>query len=79
MLRHYAAHGVGGFLLHLISGVGIGAQGEACVEVSQHAADRSNVHTILQRHRCEGVPQIVQPDMFDPGAFQDFLLLIGIL
>ena len=41
--------------------VGVSVQCEACGVVSEHTADRFHVHAVLQRHGCEGVPQIVEP------------------
>ena len=35
-LCHEAAHGLGGFILLLAGGMGVCAQGEACVVVTQH-------------------------------------------
>ena len=35
-LRHEAAHGLCGFLLHLSCGVGVGSQGESRVVVTEH-------------------------------------------
>ena len=55
-LRHEAAHGFRRLILHLPGGVGVSAQGEACVVVAQHTGDRFDVHTILQGQRGEGVP-----------------------
>jgi len=34
--------------------MGVGVQGEACGEVTEHAADRLDVHTILQCNGGEG-------------------------
>ena len=50
--------------------MGIGIQGEACGEVAQHAADRFDVHTVLQRNGCEGVAEIVEPDLRDASPLQ---------
>ena len=36
--------------------MGIGVQGEACGEVTQHAGYGLDVHTVLQRNGGEGVP-----------------------
>lgn len=68
VLRHDAAHGVRRLLLHAVRGMGIGAQGEARVEVPEHAGDRANVHAVLQSGRSEGVSQIVQANMLDARA-----------
>ena len=55
-LRHEAAHGFRRLVLHLPSGVGVGAEGEARVVVPQHTGHRLDVHTVLQSQRGEGVP-----------------------
>ena len=55
-LRHEAAHGLCCLVLLLAGGMGVGAERESGVVVSQHTADRFHVHSILQRQRCEGVP-----------------------
>ena len=47
---HETAHSFRRLILHLASGVGIGAQGEACVIVAQHTGYRFDVHAVLQRH-----------------------------
>ena len=46
-LAHEIAHGLCRLILHLAGGVGVGAQGEARIVVTQHAGDCLNVHTIL--------------------------------
>ena len=46
-LCHETAHFLRGLLLHLPCGVGVGAEGEACIIVTQHTADRFHVHTVL--------------------------------
>ena len=35
------------FFLHLIGGVGVGVQGEACTEVAQHTGYRFHIHAVL--------------------------------
>ena len=55
-LRHEAAHGLCGLLLHLPRGVGVGSQGKAGVVVTQHAADGFHIHAVLQCQGREGVP-----------------------
>ena len=55
-LRHEIAHLFGCAFLHLLCDVGVGAEREACVEVTEHAGYRFHVYAILQRQRCECVP-----------------------
>lgn len=40
--------------------MGIGVQGEACREVSQHAGYRLDVHSVLEGDSGEGVAEIVE-------------------
>ena len=51
-----AADGVGGGALHSLRGVGVGAESEARVVVSQRAGQRLDVHAVLEGQRGEGVP-----------------------
>ena len=46
-LRHEIAHLFGGALLHLPRDVGVGAQCEACIKVTEHAGHRFYVHAVL--------------------------------
>lgn len=55
----HPAHGIGRLYLRRGGDVGVGVQREARAEVSQHAADGLYIHAVLQRQRCEGVPEIV--------------------
>ena len=51
-----AADGVGGGALHPLRGVGVGAESEARIVVSQRTGQRLDVHTVLEGQRGEGVP-----------------------
>ena len=62
-LRHEAAHFLRSLLLHLPSGVGVGAEGEARIIVAEHTADGFDVHAILQCQRCEGMSEVVKSDV----------------
>ena len=55
-LCHEAAHGPGGFVLFLGGGVGVGAECESCIVVSQHGGDGFDVHAVLEGQGGEGVP-----------------------
>ena len=46
-LCHEIAHLFGGAFLHLPRDVGVGAEREACVEVTEHAGHRFYVHAVL--------------------------------
>lgn len=58
---------VGDGIRRLALGLGgdvcVGVQGEACRVVAQHAADRLNVHAVLQGQSGEGVAQVVEADV----------------
>ena len=57
-LCHETAHFLRGLLLHLPSGVGVGAECEARIIVAEHTADGFDVHAILQCQRCEGMSEM---------------------
>ena len=43
--------------------MGVGVQGEACGEVTEHTADRLDVHAILQSDGRKGVTKVVESDL----------------
>ena len=47
---------IGGITFHFRRGVGVGAEGEASVVVSQRTGQRLDVHAVLEGQRGEGVP-----------------------
>ena len=53
--------------------MGIGVQSEPGREVAQHAADRLDIHTILQCQGCEGVAEVVESDLRDASPFENAL------
>ena len=55
-LCHEAAHGLCGFVLLLTGGVGVGAESEPRIVVSQHTADGFYIHTVLQGQCGKCVP-----------------------
>ena len=55
-LRHEAAHSLRGLLLHLPCDVGVGAEREACIEMSEHTRHRFCVYAILKRQGYKCVP-----------------------
>ena len=55
-LRHKIPHGFCSLILHLPGGVGVGAEGEARIVVSQHAANGLYVYAVLEGQGGEGVP-----------------------
>ena len=50
--------------------MGVGIQREARGEVAEDVGERFHIHTILQRHGSERMPQIVEPDAGQSGAVQ---------
>ena len=61
-LAHEITHGLRRLVLHLACGVGVGAQGEACIVVAQHTGDCLDIHAILQGQGCEGMPKLVEAE-----------------
>ena len=61
-IRQNFSHGLGRLLLGRCRDVGVGVQGEACREVSQHPRHRLDVHAVLEGQRSERVPEVVEPD-----------------
>ena len=57
--------------------MGIGVQGEACGEVTQHTGHRLDIHSILQGDGGEGVSEVVEPDLWDTRPLQYTLQHIG--
>ena len=55
-LGHEVAHGFCCLNLNLPGGVGVGAEGEACVIVTQHTADGLDIYSVLESQRRECVP-----------------------
>ena len=52
----HISHCLGSFFLCRCSDMGVGVQRKTCGEVTQHAGDRLNVHSVLEGDGCEGVP-----------------------
>mgnify|MGYP006974501595 CR=1 FL=1 len=73
-LCHEAAHFLRGLLLHLPCDVGVGAEGESRVVVTQHTADGFDVPPVLQCQGRECVSQVVKPDMLQPRVLEDPLV-----
>ena len=55
-LRHETANCLCCLVLLPPCSVGVGAEGESRVVVTQHTADGFHIHAVLQCQRCEGVP-----------------------
>ena len=58
-----AADGVGGVTFHFRCGMGVSAERESRVIVSQCAGQRLDVHAVLEGQRGEGVSEVVKPDV----------------
>ena len=56
--------GVSGVTLHIRRGVGVGAEREACIVVSQRTGQRLDVHAVLEGQRGEGVSEVVEAYVF---------------
>ena len=52
----------------------VGVQREACRKMPQHTRYGLDVHTVLQCQRCEGMAQVVEPDMLQPRVLEDPLV-----
>lgn len=53
--------------------MGIGVEGEAGGEVTQHAGYRLDVHAVLQSYCSEGVAEVVETDFWDTSSGEDSL------
>ena len=54
--------------------MGVGGEGEPGTAVSQHAGYGLYIDAILQGKGREGVPQIMEADMLQPGILKDLLM-----
>ena len=73
-LLHEVAHGGSRLVLLLASGVGVGAQGEPGVEVTQHGGHCFYVYTVLQSGGGKGMAEIMKSEMLQPGVLQNLLV-----
>ena len=73
-LRHEIPHRLCGLVLDLPGGMGIGAEGEACVVVPQHTADRFHVDSVLECDCGERVSQAVQRDVLQVGILENLFV-----
>ena len=67
------SRGLSCFFLCRRGDMGVCIEGEPGREVAKHAADRLDVHTVLEGDGCEGVAEVVEPDLRDAGPFQHTL------
>ena len=75
-MPNHISHGIRCFSHHIRRGVGVGAEGEARAVMPQGAGQSLHIHSVLQRQRCEGMPEIMEPDMLDADGLED--LLVGV-
>ena len=75
-LPNYISHGIRCLPHHVWCGVGVGAKGESRAVVSQGVGQSLHIHPVLQRQRCEGMSEIMEPDMLGTDGLED--LLVGV-
>ena len=68
-LCHEIAHLFGGTFLHLARDVGVGAECEACIKVTEHAGHRFYVYAVLERQGCKCVPLRYNKDKREKPVF----------
>ena len=73
-LFHETAHGGGGFVLLLASGVGVSPQSEPGIEVAQHGGHCFHIHTVLQRRGSESMAEVMESEVLQAGILQDLLV-----
>ena len=73
-LRHEVPHGYSCLILFLASGVGVGAESESGIVVSQHGGDGLDVYAVLEGQGGEGVAQVMEPKVLQPGVLEDALV-----
>ena len=73
-LGHEIPHGFCCLILDLTSGVSVGAEGEACIVVTQHAADGFHVYAVLEGYCGEGVPEAMERNVIQIGILENLLM-----
>ena len=73
-LPYHISHRIRCLPHHVWCGVGVGAEGEARAVVSQGTGQGFHIHPVLQRERCEGVPEIMEPDVLRTDSLEDLLV-----
>ena len=68
-LRHKVAHGLRCFVLLLAGGVGVGAEGEPCIVVSQHGGDCLDIHAVLEGQFAKVCGRLWRTSSFHSAAF----------
>jgi len=75
-LFYEAARGLRRLVLLLSCGVGVGSERESGIVVPQHGRYRFHVPAILERHRSEGVAQVVEVDAGKSHILQNLFVEI---
>ena len=73
-LCHEITHLFGSTFLHLPRDMGVSAEREACVEVTEHTGHSFHVYAVLERQCRECMSQVVKSQMLQPCVFQNFLV-----
>lgn len=54
--------------------MGVGAEGEACAVMPQGAGQGLYIHAVFQGQRCEGVSEVMEPNVLCADGFKDLLM-----
>lgn len=73
---NHISHRIRSLPHHIRCSMGVGTEGEARAVVPQGAGQSLYIHPVLERQRCEGMSEIMEPDMLGTDGFQD--LLVGV-
>ena len=73
-LCHEITHLFGGTFLHLPRDMGVSAEREACVEVTEHTRYRFHIHAVLQCQGRECVSQVMKSQILQPCILQNLLV-----
>ena len=60
--------------LHLVRSMGVGGEGKSGAAVSQHTGYGFHIDSVLQGEGCEGVSEVVEADVLQPGILEDLLM-----
>lgn len=54
--------------------MGVGAEGEACAVMPQGAGQGLYIHAVFQGQRCEGVSEVMEPNVLRANSLEDLLM-----
>ncbi len=60
--------------LYLVCSMGVGGKGESGAAVSQHTGYGLYIDSVLQGEGSEGVSEVMEADVFQPGILEDLLM-----